>query len=191
MSIIENTYASIEPERLDFLEQVEGGVSFYCDETDNPKRFIEETVRNILEGGGKHIVIYFRKTVAIKKARNIAKRIAIAVRVVDRSKQIETIYEVPTDLYRLLQQEHLYTDEERSAVIHAFLEHLEKLRSLLLDGTDMVDFLEKKFHAWDREWVEEVVNFDAAKEWSIPILVTADGINILNRLVEQLSRRLN
>jgi len=190
-SMLENTYSGITEDRLNYLEGIEDGDLYFCDGTENPTRFIQETVANILESDAKHIVIYFRKTVATKKAKNIAKRMGIAVKAADSSKSIETIYEVPTDLFALLKKEQSFTDEERSAVIHAFLEQLNALRRCLpnLSESDLVEYLAQRLKRWDRAWVEEAVVFNAEGEkgWEIPIIVTMDTTELLKVLVEQIS----
>lgn len=192
-SMLENTYSGITEDRLNVLEGIQDGDLYFCEGTENQTRFISETVANIVAGDAKHILIYFRKTVATKKAKNIAKRIGIGVRVADRSKRIETIYEVPTDLFALLMKERSFTDKERSAVIHAFLEALDALRRSLpnLSESDLVEYLAQRLKGWDREWVEEAVAFEGEKEWEIPIIVTMDTTELLKVLVEQLSRLTN
>ena len=192
-SMLENTYSGITEDRLNFLEGIEDGDLYFCDGTENQTRFIQETVANIVAGDAKHILIYFRKTVGMKKAKNIAKRIGIGVRVADSSKRIETIYEVPTDLFALLKKEQSFTERERSQVIHAFLEQLNALRRSLpnLSESDLVEYLAQRLKGWDREWVEEAVAFDGEKEWEIPIIVTMDTTELLKVLIEQLSRLAN
>lgn len=189
--MLENTYSGITDERLDFLENVEDGDLYFCDGTENQTRFIQETVANILGNDAKHIVMYFRRTVATKQAKNIAKRIGIAVKAADRSKTLETIYEVPTDLFALLKKEQTFTERERSAVIHAFLKELDALRRCLpnLSESDLVEYLAQRLKGWDREWVEQAVAFDVEgeKEWDIPIIVTMDTTDLLKVLVEQIS----
>jgi len=191
--MLENTYSGITEDRLNFLEGIEDGDLYFCDGTENQTRFIQETVANIVAGDAKHILIYFRKTVGMKKAKNIAKRIGIGVRVADSSKRIETIYEVPTDLFALLKKEQSFTERERSQVIHAFLEQLNALRRSLpnLSESDLVEYLAQRLKGWDREWVEEAVAFDGEKEWEIPIIVTMDTTELLKVLIEQLSRLAN
>lgn len=189
----ENTFDAITEDRLNFLEGIKDGDLYFCDGTENSARFIQETVANILGGDAKHILIYFRKTVATKKAKNIAKRIGIAVKAADRSKTIETIYEVPTDLFALLEKERNFTERERSAVIHAFLEQLNALRGVLPMKENLVECLGQRLKGWDREWIEEAVAFnaDTEKEWEIPIIVTMDATERLKVLVEQISSKLN
>ena len=189
---LENTYESLTDERLDYLEQVEGGCAFFCEANDNPTRFIQNTVAEILaDENHKHIVIYFRRTVALKKAKNINRRVSIAVRAADRTKKVEAIYEVPTDLFALLKQECNFGERERSAAIHAFISTLDALRQVLPVKTDMVKYLENRLNSWDREWIEEAVGFEVGQEWEIPIIVTMDATRTLKLLVEQNSRRLN
>lgn len=191
--MLENTYSGITEDRLNFLEGIKDGDLYFCDGTENPMRFIQETVANILGSDAKHILIYFRKTVATKQAKNIAKRIIIAVRVADRTKTLETIYEVPTDLFALLVKEQNFTESERSAVIHAFLEQLDTLRRVLPMKQNLVEYLQQRLKSWDREWIEEAVAFDTEgeKEWEIPIIVTMDATERLKVLVGQISRLTN
>ena len=189
--MLENTYESITDARLDSLENVEDGEIYFCEGTENPARFIQETIAAILEGDSKHIVIYFRRTVATKKAKSLVKRIGIAVKAADRTKTIETIYDVPTDLFALLQKEQTFTERERSTAIHAFLKELEELRRVLPMAQNLVEYLEKNLQGWDREWIEEAVAFNVEKEWDVPIIVTMDATERLKLLVAQISRRSN
>lgn len=193
-NVRENKFGSIPEDRLNFVGNVGSGEIHFCEGTENLKRFIRETVANILASDAQHIVICFRRTVAIKKAKHIVRHIGIAVRRdTDQTQTIEAIYEVPTDLFLLLKKENSFTEKERLAVIRAFLEQLDALLRVLPMKENLVEYLHKKLRSWDREWIENAIAFntDTNKDWEIPIIVTIDGIEKIKRLVQQLTKLAN
>lgn len=192
MSIIENSYNTVSDDHLTALENVKGGHSVFCDEQRNPARFVQETVTDILsDDDRKTTVIFFRRTIERKKAKNIASRILRRLHAVDRTRQIQTMYDVPTDLYALLKKENTFTERERSVAIHAFLDQLNALRGVLPINADLVKHLGTTLNGWDREWIEEVVAYDPEKEWEIPIITTVDATAVLKLAVAQIERRSN
>lgn len=186
--VTENTAISIPDERLDLLGEKEGKAYFFA--SGNAARFAGRVVMDTINNTEwTNLIIHFKRTVNIRQAQKIVKKIQRTFKELDRKVEIDAIYEVPTDMYDALVREHNMTDHERALIVQTFVDILNKLRSTLGKETDIAEYLADKLQSWERKDIEAACtltsNYHEYERCEIPMMQLLDATAYLKLYIKE------